>query len=61
MRPTEIMEVPIQKTDEISIEKGVGEATINGENIKNEAVYGNGSNKIDIDGGIGKISINFNN
>ena len=46
---------------EISIEKGVGEATINGENIKNEAVYGNGSNKIDIDGGIGKISINFNN
>lgn len=41
----------------LSVEKGIGSAKFNGENIKGEKVYGNGKNTIDIDGGIGSINI----
>lgn len=43
----------------LSVEKGIGKAKLNGNNIKNEKIYGNGKNTIDIDGGIGSININF--
>ena len=35
--------------------------TINGNNVKDDNTYGNGINKIDINGGIGNIEINFKN
>lgn len=44
---------------EVSLDKGVGNATIDGYNMKDNNTYGMGINKIDIDGGIGSIDINF--
>lgn len=46
---------------EIYMDKGLGKATINGNNVKDDNTYGNGINKIDINGGIGNIEINFKN
>ena len=43
----------------IIIDKGIGNATLDGENMKNSTYYGNGNKLIDIDGGIGSIKINF--
>lgn len=43
----------------IHIEKGIGSAEVDGEKMKDGAVYGQGNNRIDIDGGIGKINIEF--
>ncbi len=42
---------------QISLDKGVGNATIDGSNMKDNNTYGTGINKIDIDGGIGSIKI----
>lgn len=41
----------------IYIEKGVGNASINKETMKNETSYGTGLNFVDISGGIGNINI----
>lgn len=43
------------------IDKGFGNVRIDNENINNDTNYGNGTNKIDIDGGVGNIDISFNN
>lgn len=43
----------------IIIDKGIGSATLNGTNMSDDTYYGNGSNKIDIDGGIGTINISL--
>ncbi|MGN0539299.1 MAG: DUF4097 family beta strand repeat-containing protein [Candidatus Fimenecus sp.] len=43
----------------IELDKGVGAATLEGENLPDGAVRGNGANKIDIDGGVGEIRISF--
>lgn len=43
----------------IILDKGIGNATLNEENIKNSTYYGNGSNIVDISGGIGSIKINL--
>ena len=45
----------------IEIDKGIGEATVDGEHMQDEAVYGSGENRIEIDGGIGAIEIEFLN
>lgn len=44
---------------QIEIDKGIGEAKIAGENIQDDFVYGSGTNRIEIDGGIGAINIEF--
>lgn len=44
---------------EISLDKGVGNATIDGVDMKDNNTYGMGINEIDIDGGIGSIDITF--
>ena len=51
----------IGKADDYSIEldKGLGAATLDGENLPDGAVRGNGENTIDIDGGVGGIYIEF--
>ena len=41
----------------IDIEKGLGETKIDGKSFS--GIYGNGTNRIDIDGGVGKIEIKF--
>lgn len=43
----------------IELDKGVGAATLEGENLPDGAVRGNGINEIDIDGGVGEIRIAF--
>lgn len=44
---------------EISLDKGLGNALIDGYDMKDNDTYGTGINKIDIDGGIGNINIDF--
>lgn len=44
---------------EITPSKGLGTFKIQNEEIENNKVYGNGTNKIEINGGIGSIDINF--
>lgn len=44
---------------ELQFEGGIGEAYINGEAIGNNKIYGNGKHRIDIEGGIGKVDIDF--
>lgn len=41
----------------INLDKGIGTATYNDNEMKNNTTYGNGNNKIMIDGGIGSIKI----
>lgn len=43
----------------IEIDKGIGEARLAGENMRDDSVYGRGENRIEIDGGIGAIYIEF--
>lgn len=43
----------------IHVTKGIGNISIVGENIKNDTIYGNGTNKLEIDGGIGSINIDL--
>ena len=45
----------------ILVEKGIGTTTISGKTISNNVFYGNGSNNINIEGGVGGIKINFVN
>lgn len=43
----------------IALDKGVGKATVDGESMKDESVYGIGANQIDIDGGVGELNVMF--
>ena len=45
----------------IDVDKGLGSINVDGESLKDSTSYGNGVNTIDIDGGVGSITINFNN
>ena len=44
---------------QIEIDKGIGEAELEGESMADDSVYGAGKNRIEIDGGIGAIHIDF--
>jgi len=43
----------------INVEKGIGKIEIDGEEIKSDTMYGNGLNKLDLNGGIGNIKVDF--
>lgn len=43
----------------IRIDKGIGSATLDGKNMEDDTYYGNGTNIINIDGGVGSIKINY--
>lgn len=43
----------------ISLDKGLGSAVIDGVNIKDDTVIGNGNSRINISGGVGSIKVNF--
>ena len=43
----------------IEIDKGIGKAKIAGESMPDDSVYGAGENSIEIDGGIGNLSVDF--
>lgn len=44
---------------QIRLDKGIGSATMDGKSLSGGSTVGNGANRIDIDGGIGSISIHF--
>ncbi len=44
---------------QIRMNRGLGEATFDGEHMKDDVWYGEGTNRIDMDGGVGKIAIIF--
>ena len=44
---------------QITVDKGLGSFKISGEDIVSGKTYGNGGYKLDIDGGVGSININF--
>ena len=46
---------------QIILDKGLGTATIDGNNMSSNTYYGTGSNKIDMDGGVGNIQIELVN
>ncbi|MGM9550790.1 MAG: DUF4097 family beta strand repeat-containing protein [Clostridia bacterium] len=43
----------------IELDKGIGEAWLEGKKMSDDSVYGAGKNFIEIDGGIGELSITF--
>lgn len=43
----------------IELDKGIGEALLEGEKMRDDFVYGKGENSIEIDGGIGGLNISF--
>ncbi len=43
----------------IELDKGIGEAKLEGESMNDDSVYGSGLNFIEIDGGVGSIKIEF--
>lgn len=43
----------------IKLDKGIGEAWLNGKKMSDDSVYGGGSKQIEIDGGIGELNIIF--
>lgn len=45
----------------IAVEKGVGSIKIDGFIVNNNNIIGSGNSKVNIDGGVGEISINFKN
>jgi len=44
----------------ITAEKGIGSLRINGKSYSSETTYGDGDDRIRIEGGIGAINIKFN-
>ena len=46
---------------ELDIEKGIGNITVDGKNVTDFGSSGNGSNEVDIHGGVGAINVRFNN
>lgn len=43
----------------IKLDKGAGKATLNGNTMRNDSVYGGGSSYIGINGGVGELNITF--
>lgn len=44
---------------QIHTKKGIGSLTIDGKHYKEDTTYGTGPNKIDLDGGIGRLEVSF--
>ena len=44
---------------QIDISKGLGSVSVDGKNINNNSIIGNGMNKIDLDCGVGSVVVNF--
>lgn len=44
---------------QIELDKGIGEAYLEGKKMRDDSVYGVGNRRIGIDGGIGKLNITF--
>ena len=43
----------------IELDKGLGEARLEGQSMRDDSVYGAGTNRLSVDGGVGAINIEF--
>lgn len=43
----------------IELDKGIGEAWLDGKKMSDDSFYGSGSRRIEIDGGVGELNISF--
>lgn len=43
----------------VNVERGLGKITVDGKTAKNDSTYGTGSSRVEINGGVGGISISF--
>ena len=43
----------------ISVDKGIGNIAIDGQNMSDGSAYGNGTNKIELNCGVGSVNVNF--
>ncbi|MDD7114550.1 MAG: DUF4097 family beta strand repeat-containing protein [Lachnospiraceae bacterium] len=48
-----------EKDYQIILDKGVGDAIVNGMSMGDNSTYGNGVNRIEVDGGVGDLNIMF--
>lgn len=55
------LELPSRNDYKIDIDSGIGNCQIDGQKINHDTIYGAGQNYIKLDGGVGNITINFNN
>lgn len=56
---TDLILIGSETDYKIEIDKGIGSAKLQGEEMTDDSVYGLGENKIEIDGGVGALSIEF--
>ncbi len=56
---TEIVVLGTKEDYRVEIDKGLGSATFDGIPMSDGVTYGNGSNKIDIDSGVGSMNLSF--
>ena len=45
----------------ITVDRGIGEARINGEKVTEDEIYGHGPNSIAVDGGVGELKVEYDN
>ena len=56
---TEINLIGTQEDYRVSVSKGIGDAKVDGKDISNDAVVGNGESRVEISGGIGSVRVRF--
>lgn len=49
----------VEEDYRVKVSKGLGSLRLNGESIKNDTTYGSGDHYIDVDGGVGSLSLTF--
>lgn len=55
----EITLVGTREDYQIRMDKGLGDATLDGQSMGDGSTYGGGANRIQIDGGVGDVEVNF--
>lgn len=56
---TNLLLVGTDNDYKIELDKGIGEAWLDGKKMSDDLVYGSGSRRIEIDGGVGELNISF--
>ena len=54
-----VMNLGVGEFYRIELDKGIGEAKLENQKMHDDSIYGAGSNRIEIDGGVGELNISF--